>query len=289
LHTDTAKQWKSVFSGFGSVTAEIVNTLGGFMKLSRLKMALGLAVLALSPVSFAATPGAGLIGTAHDFASANGNQIPNTAGGVGLCTYCHTPHKALTTQLLWNHTLSSNTFSWDVAKTTAGTTFPSFAGGTYKGPTAKCLSCHDGSVAIGDIAWYKESAANISTAKMTDAGTSQFVVGAGGAMKGNHPVAMPYPLGNAANSYNGQTTGAAATLTEWQTDPTVLASAKIRLFNDDGTGNISAGTVAGKTGIECSTCHDPHNKAATDDWFLRGKVAGSAVADGYLCLQCHIK
>lgn len=263
------------------------------MKLSRLKMGLGLAVLAFAPAISLAAPGDGLLGTAHDFASTSGNGIVSTTadgkGTVGLCTYCHTPHQAKTTQLLWNHKLSTNTFNWDVATTTAGTTLPTNVLSAYKGPTAKCLSCHDGSVAIGDIAWYKESSANISTANMKDTATSNFVVGASGAMKGNHPVAMPYPYNNAANSYNGSTTGGGAVLTEWQADPTVLTSAKIRLFNDDGTGVISAGVVTAKTGIECSTCHDPHNKAATDDWFLRGKAQGSAQTDGYLCLQCHIK
>ena len=261
------------------------------MKLSRVLLH-ALVTLALMPaIAFAGnTPGAGLATTPHDFTS---NGV-NGATNVGLCTYCHTPHKALTTQLLWNHTLSTNTFSWDVTKTTAGTTFPTFAGNTYKGPTAKCLSCHDGSVAIGDIAWYKEashSGADVLTTKTMNDVEPHFVVGAGGAMKGNHPVAMPYPFNNASNTYNSSTTGAGAVLTEWQTDPTALNSAtsKIRLFNDDGTGAISAGPVATKTGIECSSCHDPHNKATVDDWFLRGKVEGSTQADGYICLQCHIK
>ncbi|MBI3375182.1 MAG: hypothetical protein HY017_25970 [Betaproteobacteria bacterium] len=263
------------------------------MRLSGLRM--GLAVLVLSPVVSFAAPGdagTGIAATAHDFTS---NGV-NGSTAVGLCTYCHTPHKAITSQLLWNHTLSTNTFSWDVAKTTAGTTFPSFVGNTYKGPTAKCLSCHDGSVAIGDIAWFKEGSHGgsdqLSTKTMNDVDPN-FVVGAtggvGGAMKGNHPVAMPYPFGNAASTYNGTTTGSLAVLTEWQADPTSLASANIRLFNDDGTGGISAGPVAAKTGIECSTCHDPHNKAAVDDLFLRGKITGSAQSDGYLCLQCHKK
>jgi hypothetical protein len=271
------------------------------MKLSRI-ISSALAVMALTPaIAFAQfTPGAGLLGTPHDFASASGNllnaggQGQGGAGTVGLCTYCHTPHKALATQLLWNHTLSTNTFSWDVAATTAGTTFPSFAGGTYKGPTAKCLSCHDGSVAVGDIAWYKEAshqgAGNDLSGGQTMATIdANFVIGAGGAMKGNHPVGMPYPYGQAPNTYNGVTTGAGAVLTEWQSTPTASGVANIRLFNDNGSGTISAGAVASKTGIECSSCHDPHNKAAVDDWFLRGKVDGSTQADGYICLQCHIK
>ncbi|MEE8449666.1 MAG: hypothetical protein V3S39_08540, partial [Thermodesulfobacteriota bacterium] len=37
---------------------------------------------------------------------------PTTAGAVGLCAICHTPHKGIQTSLLWNHTLSANSFGW---------------------------------------------------------------------------------------------------------------------------------------------------------------------------------
>jgi hypothetical protein len=235
-------------------------------------------MLALAPaVAWGAGGGTGLSGTAHDFSA---GTTP-----VGLCTFCHTPHRAITTQLLWNHTLSTSNFSWDVAKTTAGTTFPSFAGDSYTGPSAKCLSCHDGTVAVGDIAWWNEGKPGSPLDNTKHTWPDPFNVGATGgvpgSMKGNHPVAMPYPYQNAKNTYNGVTTGDAATLSEWQATPL----APIRMFNDNG--GISAGVVAGKTGIECSSCHDPHNKASVDDLFLRGTLAGNTT--DYLCLKCHIK
>lgn len=245
------------------------------------------AILALAPVVALGAGGTGLAGTAHDW---SGASVTGGNGGTfttGLCTYCHTPHRALTTQLLWNHTLSSSTFSWDAPTTTAGTTYPSFKGDTYTGPSAKCLSCHDGTVAIGDVNWFGEGkpAAVLNATKHTwpDAFNVGATGGTAGSMKGNHPVAMPYPYQNVANTYNGVTTGAGATLTEWQSTPL----APVRVFNDDGSGNITAGAVATKTGIECSSCHDPHNKASVDDLFLRGTVGGSDT--GYLCLKCHIK
>jgi hypothetical protein len=246
--------------------------------MNRLKAVLiiGAAMIALAPAGAWAAGGTGIAGTAHDF-SAKG-------GGVGLCTFCHTPHKAITTPLLWNHTLSANSFSWDAPTTTAGTPFATFKGDTYKGPTAKCLSCHDGSVAVGDIAWWNEGkpAAPLDNTKHGAGDTSN--VGFGGNMAGNHPVAMPYPYNNAANTYNGVTTGAGAALSEWQPNP---ATNNIRLFNDDGAGNIKAGVAAGRTGIECSSCHDPHNKASVDDLFLRGSLKGSDTS--YICLRCHVK
>lgn len=239
------------------------------------------AILAVLPAvawSAPGDPGTGIATTDHDFYA--GPFLANTT--IGECTFCHTPHKAYQTLLLWNHTLSSATFKWDVPSTTAGTTYPTILGGTYKGPTAKCLSCHDGSVAVGDVAWFNETGPTVVDA--TKITMTSHLIGSGGDMAGNHPVAMPYPYNNVANTYNGSTTGAAAQLAEWQADPTTL---NIRMYNDDGLGNITAGVVAAKTGIECSSCHDPHNKASTGDFFLRGTLNGNTT--DYICLKCHIK
>ena len=67
-----------------------------------------------------AAPGDGIAGTAHDFTD-NANE------SVGLCTFCHTPHRAEQTKLLWNHELSAQTYSWsDTTVTTGGTELPTF-------------------------------------------------------------------------------------------------------------------------------------------------------------------
>ena len=76
-------------------------------------------------------------------------------------------------------------------------------------------------------------------------------------------------------------------MNEWQADPTTNG---IRLFTDVG-GSVTAGATAGKTGIECSSCHDPHNGVGkvptTSDFFLRGEMTGNSAT--YICLKCHKK
>ena len=227
-------------------------------------------MIVLVPAMLWAAPGDGIRGTQHDF---SGIGTPPTS----LCVFCHTPHMARSQALVWNHTLSSNTFSWDVPKTVSGTPYPTFQGDTYKGTTAKCLSCHDGSVAIGDVAsWNGGGQHSLLNQFVSDA----FQVGRGGNMGKNHPVAMPYPWNNAPSTYNGVTTGPGIVLSEWVADPT---TAGIRLYHDDGSGNMSIGPVAGKAGMECSSCHDPHNGPEVEGVaFLRG------TADG-ICDKCHSK
>jgi len=222
------------------------------------------------PGSALCAPGDGIAGTHHDF---SGTGDP----GAGLCTYCHTPHKAVTQDLLWSHTLSTNTFSWSVSQTAGGTPYPTFRGDTYRGSTAKCLGCHDGSVAIGDLVWWNGGPPAPLDVRRISGGAR---MGPDGNMGSNHPVAMPYPFQNVKGAYNGVTTGAGFRAGEWVADPTTRG---IRLYNDDGAKDIRNGPVVGRSGIECGSCHDPHNGPDVQDGrFLRGTAGG-------ICDKCHVK
>jgi Zn-finger protein len=245
--------------------------------------------VALPAAVWAQAPGTGIENSAHDFRA----QAALDGNTVGVCTFCHTPHRAQSTRLVWNHTLSSETYEWlDIDSTTGGTPLPTFDS-SWQGVSKNCLSCHDGTVAIGDVAWFNAAAATGIDALSdhqhddpNDPGKITFASANDGDLSGNHPVAVPFPFGSTPNVYNGATNGTQAAASGWQADP---EAAGIRLFNDDGAGQVTAGSVAGRTGIECSSCHDPHNGAQVEDvYFLRGLLTGGA-ADGYICLKCHDK
>jgi len=263
-----------------------------------LKSSLIVLAIMASGVAMASKGGAGIVGTRHDFATRSnflGAQVtnPGVANQVGLCSFCHTPHSALSTKLLWNQKITTNNFTWDAVDTSGGTNYVAPA---ITGPSIKCLSCHDGSVAAGDTAVFAGRAGGIGAAGDAS-GTGTIVtqlskrgiygIGGDGKLGGNHPVSMPYPVNNAKSTYNGSTTGDVVTLTEYVANPHDPAHG-VKLYTDTN-GSISSGATTGLSGIECTSCHDPHNKQTTDDFFLRGKLTGSTKASGYLCLQCHIK
>jgi len=257
-----------------------------------------LAILMLAgPVAAqSAAPGAGIYDSAHDFTRFN------TVGGdgtnvedVGLCTFCHTPHKAIETQLLWNHKLSINSFDWSDSTTTQGGSDRAVIATTWAGPTKFCLSCHDGTVAIGDINWFDKAtwtgAGSVNTT--THDAPDPYNIADGGELLGNHPVAHPFPFGGVASTYNTSTNGALAVASGWISDPQTLG---IRLFTNTAGSQVKAGVDAGSTtaGIECSSCHDPHNGNGKvfDKYLLRGMLTGNqsgAGAAGYICLKCHVK
>jgi hypothetical protein len=95
---------------------------------------------------------------------------------------------------------------------------------------------------------------------------------------------VPALLAAAIPAWRAARVDPAIALRDWQPDPTTLG---IRLFHDNGSGIITAGPALTRTGIECSSCHDPHNRDSVDGKFLLGYVGG--VGTEYLCLKCHIK
>jgi len=299
------------------------------------KTALLVALAFASGAAMASVGGNGMLGGRHDFATRSnflGSQPGGNAGQankVGLCSFCHTPHSAQTTALLWNKAYAG-TYTWDEATTTAGTALKSPG---LTGPSLKCLACHDGAVAIGDVGLYmgklnknyntftvgqqpigvKKSDTNGGTTGFTaDDQKTNFIIGAGSILSKTHPVGVPYPYKGVNNTYNGTGLGTNVVLADFVAEPPVAGAndkgggpvaitdranglgtktALIKLYNQANTEGsaVKAGVAEGLTGMECSTCHDPHNKQTVDDWMLRGKVDGSVMSDGYICVQCHAK
>ena len=249
------------------------------MKSMIARLLLTFAFAAVAPFAWGA-PGDGIAGSAHDFGTGLiAGETP------GTCTYCHTPHMASNQALLWNQQAQSTTYSWTNAATTGGTAYASIVSATNIGPSVKCLSCHDGTTTAGDMGWFNATADPGGSTNVTV--TADYVVGTiAGDMDGNHPVSMPFPLGGVASTYNGSTTGASALLSDWVADPEAVG---IRLFSDNlGVGaTIQAGGLSGEAGIECSSCHDPHNGGSVKDVFLLRGDLGAGGGDTYICAKCH--
>lgn len=215
---------------------------------------------ALAPPAWAGV----LAGSEHDLTAgtASATEYLTTPAG-SLCVVCHVPHGGSTSGLLWNHTLSSATLTFGAGATTvAGTILPTNLG-TWTGTTKNCLSCHDGTVAIGSLI--------SGTALGTTTMDATHTIGSGGNIAGMHPVGVPYP--DQANAvYNAITS---------QADPTG--------FNASPTKAKLFGTAVGFKGIECASCHDPHDGTGNANGnFLRLANSGTTSAT-YICLNCHIK
>lgn len=155
-------------------------------------------------------------GTAHDL-SAN---EPTSQ----VCIFCHTPHNAEPAVPLWNHELSSATYTEYTSPTMDATPVGPLGGGT--GISNLCLSCHDGTVGLGSLVNNGPGGPpinqNVVLTGNADLGTD---------LSNDHPINIYYDADLVA-------------LDDELIDPTMI---DVDLFGPNGDE------------LQCASCHDAHD------------------------------
>jgi len=89
--------------------------------------------------------GKSIVNTPHNLSTGGGkgaHDIKSTVEGR-ICIYCHAPHHATSVTPLWSRQLSDKTYDlYKPANMVATVQQP-------RGPSRLCLSCHDGTIALG--------------------------------------------------------------------------------------------------------------------------------------------
>jgi hypothetical protein len=174
-----------------------------------------------------------------------------------ICKFCHVPHNAVVPQPLWGHALS-DVARYEVPQLRRG-------GGRVEAPQPNgssrlCLSCHDGTVALGDVAG-ESRPISMSGSQQLRPGMRGYI---GTDLSGSHPVSfvLDPALGDAAD---GSVDMGLKPLALISSDPDVRLDAEGRM--------------------QCTTCHDPH----ADRYYEPGRVprfwTKPTVTE--VCLTCH--
>jgi predicted CXXCH cytochrome family protein len=182
-----------------------------------------------------------ILNSKHDL-SASGPGAIRAATETEVCMFCHTPHRGTGDLPLWNHTLSTTTYKLYESSTTKATI------GQPTGASKLCLSCHDGTVALGKLSSRANTIQMRNGVTVMPAGASNL----GTDLSDDHPISFTYD--NALVSANGQLK-----------DPSTLTD-KVKLDHNNQ--------------LQCTSCHDPHNNQYGK--FLVEDNRGSA-----LCVACH--
>ena len=159
-----------------------------------------------------------------------------------ICIFCHAPHNAAPQTPLWNRENPRVHYRiYESSTTDARIDQPT-------GQSKMCLSCHDGSMALGNVLTRPQSLPIVMTARTIRPGATDLT----NDLSDDHPIGFRYDraLANA----------------DRQIRPPEVVSRDLPL---------------GPHGeLHCSTCHDPHNNELGD--FLRITDQYSAI-----CLSCH--
>jgi predicted CXXCH cytochrome family protein len=130
----------------------------------------------------AAQSTADIVQTKHNLSVSGRGQI-RALTETRICIFCHTPHNATPLSPLWNKEIEPRVYTVYTSPTLQAGPLPQPAG-----PTKLCLTCHDGTIAMGAVL---NPAGGISMA-----GSDQLAPGSlanfGFDLSGHHPVSFPY-------------------------------------------------------------------------------------------------
>jgi predicted CXXCH cytochrome family protein len=182
----------------------------------------------------------------HNMSAGTGSSVI-TQGSLG-CTFCHAPHSGVGGNTpLWNQTLSSQTYTPYTSTTykQQGSAQPILGKST-----SLCLSCHDGTVAVGQSAAYGKIPVTGSMNNVDVFGTN---------LGDSHPFSLVLPIKDA---------------------PDLAASIAAQGVTADPTQAVKL--VAGN--VECTSCHNAHVQGIDT---VAQKFLVRDSSNGQLCLACH--
>ena len=211
------------------------------MKQSRLLVCAAL----LTHVLLAAQTPGDVLGM-HNLSLASGSSV-FSQGSLG-CTFCHAPHSGIGgITPLWNQTLSKATYTPYTSTTynDQGNAQP-----TLGAASSLCLSCHDGTVAVGQSAAYGSLPVTGAMSSIDSFGTN---------LSGTHPFSLVLPIKDASN---------------------LVASLAAQGKTADPTGAVSL--INGN--IECTSCHNPHQQGI--DTIAQNFLVRDS-SNAQMCLACH--
>lgn len=217
------------------------------------RLLVALALVALGP---ATTAGQGMLASKHNL-SVTGPGPVRAVSETQVCVFCHTPHNANPAQPLWNRQLPGQTYNPYASGSLQATV------GQPNGYSRLCLSCHDGTIAIGSV---HNLGGQSATIQMQGTGPGG-VMPPGSALIGtnlanDHPISFVFDAALAAA--DGELVSPAS------------LTGPVRLYE--------GATPGVRDSVQCTTCHDPHLTAHPK--FVRKPFIGRA---DNLCLTCHVK
>ena len=263
--------------------------------LPRLTLFFGFAVFLGSSTIAPALIMSNVSATKHNL-SASGSGTVKATSETQICVFCHTPHGANQSAgaPLWNHALSSATYTPYFSLSMDASPLPGPPGASSK----VCLSCHDGTLAVGTVGVLDGkspvavtmSGTGINGVMPNGSGTATgYTRNLGIDLSNDHPISFNY------DTTLGGPTGSDGELRA----PPVTDGGIVVVGNR--TASVKPTFPLENSQVQCITCHDPHilDTVSTNPplKFLRGNrlqratpLGGLYVASSDItCVACHDK
>lgn len=182
-----------------------------------------------------------IVNTLHNL-SAGGPGTVKASSETEICIFCHTPHNATAIQPLWNRTLPVSAYKPYTSNSLKAKP------GQPTGSSKLCLSCHDGTIALGNVHSRNQPIAMSGGVTTLPPGRTYL----GTDLSDDHPISFKYD--------------------------TILASRNAKL--KDPSLLPTEMHLDSNSELQCMTCHDAHKNTY-------GKFLVMSNTGGALCNKCH--
>lgn len=195
-----------------------------------------------------------VVSTVHNLSASGPGEI-RALNESEVCKFCHIPHSAVVAEPLWGHELSTAQYTVPQMRGRSGAMEPA---PQPDGASRLCLSCHDGTVALGEIGGESRPILMAGSQRLGP-GRPGFL---GTDLSGSHPVSMV--VRDVAVGPEDRDIGLRPLAN-------IKADRRVKL---DKNGKM-----------QCTSCHDPH----VDAFYEEGRVPRFWVKPtvGEVCLTCH--
>ncbi len=212
-------------------------------------------VLLVGASAWGAGPPASVVTTVHNLSVSGPGEVRSLTE-TEVCKFCHIPHNALEPEPLWGHALSKvPSYAVPPLRSRGGAAAPQ-----PDGASRLCLSCHDGTVALGEIAGQARPIEMAGAQRLTP-GRPGFL---GTDLSGSHPISFVISDAGTQDPVPGEDIGL-------KSAGVIRSDPKVRLDAENK--------------MQCTTCHDAH----ADRYFQEDRVPRFWVAPtvSEVCLSCH--
>jgi len=222
-------------------------------------------------------------GNKHNLSSTQTGTTIRAVSETQICVFCHTPHRA-TVVPLWNRRLSTETYTMPTRTPTQLTTPLNPPDGASK----LCLSCHDGTIPLGEVQNLWGSQTTISMTGSLCPGPTCF----GTDLSGHHLISIEYNEQLAIDKAAQCGTITYKLRNPPPFPPLLQKTESVYPCDYNQNPNGCRDTNNPHYGVQCTSCHDPHyDPTPGTTKFLR---YSSGPQDPWpwnnydtLCLQCH--
>lgn len=187
---------------------------------------------------------ASVLTTKHNLSTSGPGTVKSNQESQ-VCIFCHTPHNAQPDSPLWNRQDPGTSYTLYNSSTANANI------GQPTGASVLCLSCHDGTIALGKVLSRTNPITMQDGVTTMPAGSTNL----GTDLSDDHPISFAYTA-SLVTQRNGELTQ---------------------------PGNLTGAVKLDNSGrMQCTSCHDAHNDN-------NGKFLVVSNLGGALCETCHLK